>query len=337
MGMQALAGFGVNYKAKQSNWDTDIAYFKAIGVKYIRPNMCGLPSPWKVGAPSLDGTWENSYAFWRNCAQYFHSKGFWVAHGPSGVANTDPVTTANWNTYRTAVLAEAKYLQSINYKIDAWEIGNEIGGRTTMSASELNQRIRQLAVDVKKVYTLSPLSYGPYDAWLKDAYSFDEWAQGGLGGLDKLGIHTYGEGLRRLKLMTDTFGDKIYVGETGLDGSNPAYRNVNESSMTTDYLQKYLAGKNVPFMVYQYCGLLNGNNDYSMVQSLNGSYNGFNPVWWSFFTGDKVYPGSQAPVDTNKALQDFITAANKIIEANIAYQSQIDDLKTKVEAAKALL
>lgn len=132
--MSVLSGFGINYKAVQANWASDIAYFNKIGITNIRPNINGTPVPWN----------STSLATLRLCAQTFHNAGFWVTWGVSGIAASggSTLTSSNYQGFHDSVIAEVVYLQNQGIIIDEFELGNELEGMNAIQIviSSLSQK-----------------------------------------------------------------------------------------------------------------------------------------------------------------------------------------------------
>ena len=107
----AWRGLGFNYKLRidesASTIDEDIAYFKSIGIRYIRPHIPGYNA--------------SDLSQWRLTAKYFHDRGFWVQWG---VTTSGVIHSRNVGDYLAAVEAEAAYSQ-FNNLCDEFGIGNE--------------------------------------------------------------------------------------------------------------------------------------------------------------------------------------------------------------------
>lgn len=294
--MGLYANFGINYQATQSNWANDAAYFSKVGLEYIRINYAPLSNPWAQGTPGTTGT-ANIAAYFRLCAQTFVATGINVSYGPTGFGLAGGQMTATiWSQYRTALLAEAAYLQSIGLALWAFEIGNELefqADGTTLTVSQLRANIRQLATDVKAVYTLSPITYGVsgnYAAgWVSDAI---------LGGLDTLSYHPYGtvrnngsgvvftnidSGL--LASFVSTFGVRGYISEFNLDAGSaniPLLDSPGQVTAMKQLLATIQSSGIGQYFVFEWGGPLSGSNRWAMLNT-NGS---INPMWYTFFASD---------------------------------------------------
>lgn len=294
----AWSGLGVNYKGDQPTWAADAAYLQSVGVTAIRPNLNTVPSPWSAGAPNASGSTADKNAFWRSCAQYFVSQGFHVTWGVSNLGVT--LTSSNWQDYHDAVVAEATYLQSIGLALGDFEIGNEmefvIDG-TTLTQVQLRANLRQLATDVKAVYTLAPISYACIVTTLADGRGSLSWANEGLGAIDILSIHPYGlvqtsQNFSYVNLNTLKSGGlaqqtinalgaaHCYISEFNVDGSGHGENLllINDEQATTAMRQIYANIKAAGFtraFIYEYVGYLNGDNQFAM-KNTDGS---FNPTW----------------------------------------------------------
>jgi hypothetical protein len=296
----AWSGLGVNYKAQQSNWNSDRAYLSSVGVSNYRINLVQTPQPWAVGTPSTSGSYANVNAFWRMAAQNFVMANCWVTWGIAAPQNNNlPITSSNWGLYHDAVVAEATYLQSTGTALGDFTLGNELEALvdgTTVTVPILHTYLRQLALDVKAVYSLSPISYGCYDT---GGTVYSEWISNGLGGLDYLSIHIYGNvrtsqsypyvtngEYSEVQEMVNAFGSKVYISEFNIDASNSNILLLNTEQAVTQMRKFYkmiLSTGISKALVYSWVGNLNGNNQFAM-QNTDGS---FNPVWDCLLGNDR--------------------------------------------------
>src|SRR6266478_490893 len=140
--MAAWAGLGVNY-ASTVQLDNDIDYFKSVGLQYVR-----------VFLPAASDT--DARDSWRAVAKRFTNEGFYVIWG---VTQT-PITSANWSTYASNVLAEAALCQA-QATCSEFQLGNELEFHNDASITDAQVRvnIRALASQVKSVFTRGPISY----------------------------------------------------------------------------------------------------------------------------------------------------------------------------------
>jgi hypothetical protein len=294
-------GFGLNYKARQSNWDTDIAYFNAISLNVIRPHMPTFPDIWSAGTIT-----QGSYAFWRKCAQYFHNRGFWVTWGPSTLISAGGfgghgLNSTNWQLHHDFVVAEATYLQQQGIVIDEFCVGNELEAfidGTTFTLTQLNDNIRQLASDVKAVYSLGKITYSVTDNWVNGTSPIAEWVANGLGGLDTISIHVYGfiqngvvtvNTYTKIAPMMNAFGNNCYISEFNIDPGDIRIKSLAPSIQTNamnTLWNTYIKPKNVPkCILFSWVGYLNNDNQFSQLLT-NGS---MNEMWFSFFRSRPTY------------------------------------------------
>ena len=278
------SGLGVNYKAKQENWAADAAYFKSIGLTCIRPNLSSVPATWVIGSEASGG-----YAFWRNCAKYFADRSFWVTWGVSGLSGADTgMTATQWGQYHDSVVAEAEYCQSIGLSLGCFEIGNEIEGKidgTTLTNAQLVTNLKQLATDVKAVYSLSPIGYSCYDRG--DTF-YDQFITQGLGDIDFIGLHPYGNianggqaikngGYNALQKMVTAFGSKCIVTEFNIDSTDSNILKVTEDEKVASMRRLYGMIRSAGVkkaMVYSWVGWLNVDNQFAM-KNTDGSFNNY--------------------------------------------------------------
>jgi hypothetical protein len=284
--MTSVANLGVNYKSAHANWATDAAYLKSVGVVAIRPNLSNIPTNFTPPGSVSAG----SYEYWRNCAIYFASQGFWVSWGSAG-STTAPLTATAWTQYRTDILADAAYMQAQGIVLGAYELGNEMETHvdgTTLTQTQFIANMRQLATDVQAVYTLSPIAYSCFDT---GGTTYSTWVSGGLGGLDLLGLHPYGNvGANGKNYSNNGFNttlattvaalaNKVYFSEWGIDATTANY-----TASPMDYrsvamrnlVAKLKTYSGVKYnILYTYCGYLNGDNQFA-VANTDGS---FDPQW----------------------------------------------------------
>lgn len=303
--MSVYPGFGVNYKALQANWPADMAYFKSIKAPNaqfgIRPNMPGISSPWSISTPSPTGSLANVTAFWLELAQYFASDpAFFVTWGPGGVNNAG-TTAANWQAYHDAVVACAAYLQSQSILLGDFELGNELENKvdgTTLTIAQLNVNLRQLASDVKVVYS-GAVSYGCSG----NSTAISDWATNGLGSLDTISIHCYGVttmssqtnavgGFANISTMLNVLGSKCYISEFHVDANSQHLEAISpdeQAAWMQNFVENYILSSGAArFLVYSYVGYENQDNQFAM-QNTNGT---FNPTWWQFFQSQQEYYGN---------------------------------------------
>lgn len=322
--MSVFSGFGANYKAAQANWAADARYFKAIGLQNIRINLVQSANPWSAGSPNINGTAADINAFWRSAAVFFASQGFYVTWGMSGITGmgsfgSGQLTATLYTALHDAVVAEATYLQQQGIALGDFELGNEWEGYidgTTLTASQLRADIRQLAADVKAVYTLSPISYGSsntgstWAGWVSD---------GTLGSLDSISLHAYGSidltaltvsanSLASMSSIISTFGvSKVYLSEFNLSSNStslaalPAATAV--SAMSTLF-STYITGQSlVKYLVYTFVGNLNSDNQYAQLY-MSGA---MNPMWFTFFTSQPMY---RTPRSTTAIARSRVSRSN---------------------------
>lgn len=299
--MPVFDGFGVNYKAKQSNWAADIAYFKSIGLKSIRPHMALIPMPWLAGTPQSSGSVADINAYWRLCAQTFANAGFWVTWGVCSGGLT--ITDSNWPAYHDAVVAEAAYLQSQGIALGDFEIANESEqhvDNVTMTITQLNANLRQLARDVKAAYNLSPISKG----CAVNGANLSDWMANGLGSLDTISLHTYGS-VRTASQQVDSTAFKLIANVLNSLGAGCYISEFNVASTVKDILglggnssktamrgilDSYIIGRVERALVYSWVGYLNGDNQFAQLYK-NGA---MNPMWFEFFTANPQFYGMRA-------------------------------------------
>lgn len=273
-------GLGVNYKALAANYAADMAYFKSIGLQYIRTHI-----------PGAGTTWSSSQnTEWRNCAQTWGADpAFKVSYGVTwGGLNGGVITAAAWQGFHDWVVSEAQYCWQQGIVLLDFEIGNEMEGQcdnTTMTPLQMQALLRTLAADVKAVSGYR-ISYHPYD-FAGNTYS--NWSTNGLGAIDDLGVHPYGNvqtNDNRYYWCTDggfpaslnnVFGITAHISEFNIDagiGNNAKLtdeqRIYNMRRFYSMVKQKYTRA-----YVYSWVGFHNADNTFAM-KNVDGS---FAPEW----------------------------------------------------------
>lgn len=295
-------GFGVNYRNLQANWATDIAYFKSIGITGIRPALPYLPNPWANAPPLSTGSYAQSLAYWRLCAQTFLNAGFYVTWGPAaitGVGSPPHMTASLFTAFSNGCIAEATYLQSQGIILGDFSIGNELENivdGTTLTIAGLNAGLRTLATNIAAVYS-GPVSYST----AMHSTAIADWLANGLGGLNYLSIHPYGAisggtpgigSFNQIASMINAFGSQCYISEFNLDFDGTKILTVDDAtaaSAMSNYLNTYILANGVSrFMIYTYCEQNNntpGDLGFAQLYPQNLGYyaNTFRPMWSSFF------------------------------------------------------
>lgn len=298
-------GLGVNYKAKQENWASDIEYFKRIGLNIIRPSLSSFPnSSYTAGS---EAEVEGSIEWWRQCAQQFLDEGFTVAYGIARVSvSAGNFTATVWDQYRLNVLADAAYNQSIGFAPDFYQIGNEIEGiidGTTLTQAQLITNLKSLATEVKAIYPLAKkLVYSTYNL---NQTNLDLWLAAGLGDLDVLGGNIYaqttanGQGfifgdMGKLGILIKTFGaDRVILTEFGIDGNSSQYNAAPARNRNYVMRHIYAGIRELGFttaIAYSYVGYLEEDNDFAL-KNIDGSFD----VQWGILLAD----GGKSFVATN--------------------------------------
>ena len=110
---------------------------------------------------------------------------------PHGQPVFPPITAANWEDYRQAILDAAQWAQDNG--VYEFQIGNEeelhIDG-TTMTVAGIITNLKSVAIDVQEIFTNGNVSYSCWQS------SIDDWRTAGKGDIDILASNVYigGEG-----------------------------------------------------------------------------------------------------------------------------------------------
>jgi hypothetical protein len=152
----------------------------------------------------------------------------------------------------------------------------------SLSLPQLNTNLRQLATDVKAVFNLGQVSYACFNSKVNGVFAYNDWIANGLGGLDTISIHPYGNidtssqtindgGFVNVAEMIAAFGNKCYVSEfnldatsANLDGFNTGASVASMQHFYSDYILKYLQPINSKALIYMWSGYLNQDNEFAM-------------------------------------------------------------------------
>jgi hypothetical protein len=153
------------------------------------------------------------------------AKGASVVWGVSSNKYSNPayeITAANWNDYKAGVLAAAAWAEANG--VYEFQIGNEeeehIDG-TTLTMAQLRDNLRNLATEVKLVFTRGNISYSTL-------FSLEqEWVAEGKGDIDIISINVYHQTaddetwFDYVKHLVDNFGvNGTYVTEFSLNNTS---------------------------------------------------------------------------------------------------------------------
>lgn len=294
---QVISGFGVNYPNARANWLNNIKDYLAWGVKYMRAVGHSLPYPFVLGDPNVPDTLAESLL----CAQTFMEAGIYASWGPGGLSGArgpGQLNSTNWINYHDSVVALAVYLQASGIVLGDFQLGNELESdidNTTLTVAQLHANLRQLAIDVKAEYSLSPIMYAADDAL---GITYNDWISSGIGEIDYLSIHPYGSinvtnqtvtptGFSSIQKVFQAFGERAYISEFNLDPNGSNIASLNQYAQVTvmqNFLNTYiLPVKPRIFMIYTYVENQDNNPpDFGFAQLRPDGT--FNPMWSVFFT-----------------------------------------------------
>lgn len=256
--MPCWNGLGLNYKSINPVLIAqDIAYFKSIGLGYIRPHI-----------PSISNG-DTEISLWRDIAKTFHDEGFYVQWG---ITSSD-LTSSNWTTYANEVKAQAALCQS-GSMCDEFGIGNELELHhdESITDSQIRSNLRTLATEVQSIFTRGPVSYQVcQDTNLNDWISDDD-----LGGLDLIAVNTYGIYLdgkfsptykTNIVNLLSAFGNQGYISEFNLDAYDPRFQSIPEdlAIRETAVMMDYIKNSGVlRASFFQWRGFKDGDNAFSV-------------------------------------------------------------------------
>src|SRR6185295_11909984 len=133
-------------------------------------------------------------------------------------------TPSGYNgTFTVTVINSTTFTYTCDPLLDAAATGTGIGCYY-FTIAQLHTNLRQLAADVKAVYSLGQVSYGCFDKTVGGVATYAEWRASGLGALDSLSLHPYGNitpstqtittnNFTNIALMISVFGNKVYLSE----------------------------------------------------------------------------------------------------------------------------
>lgn len=243
-----------------------------------------------------------------------------------GFLNGDTVTIQNASpsgfngAVVTTYIDTVTFSYSVSSSLPTFATTN--GSCFSLTIPQLNTLLRQLALDVKAVYNLGPISY----ATSNNAIALNDWIANGLGGLDSISIHPYGVinvanqtvavgGYSQIASMINTFGSSCYISEFNLDsnGLNVAALNpVQSVSSISNFFNTYILGNNVGrYFLYDWVIYANGSiitsNDMPQLYP-NGSTN---PTWFVFFTSNPTQYSNGARADVTRTSKTRTTVASR--------------------------
>ncbi len=153
----------------------------------------------------------------------------------------------------------------------------------SLSLPQLNANLRLLANDVKAVYHLGKVSYACYNNSVGGVLAYTDWIANGLGGLDTISIHPYGNinlgtqsivdgGYKYIQSIMQAFGSKCYISEFNIDGGASNLNGFNTGATAEamghfyrDYILPLLSPYNSKALVYMWSPFLeNGIDDFCM-------------------------------------------------------------------------
>lgn len=281
--MPVLSGLGTNYNGQSTQYAADFAYWKSVGLQSVRVNIPNYVYPYNSA----------TNATWRNCAVTVKQAGFYTIWGTTSTPH-GALTSAMWQNYHDAVVAEAAYCQSQGYIFDYFEIGNELDlsiDGTTITQTQLYTNLQQLYLDVKAVYS------GLVGYTLSASYAV--WAPywtAGAGNFPLISINMYGN----INLSNGTvnflnvnnilaygptyFGSNWFLSEFNID-SNNANLQAFPASLSVYYMSQMISlieAANVSkFLGFKWSQGTDGVfNNQALGLLANG---GMNPMWFKLF------------------------------------------------------
>lgn len=260
------SGLGMNYKGGQNYWAADATELLSLGITKVR-----------IQIPT------SADQYWRDCAIYFKSRGFYVV---AGITEGSTLTAANWSTYATKVTDEATYAEA-NAMCDEFLIGNELHYKidgTTLTQAGLRTNVKTLATAVQAIFS----GYVSYSIDTNGEPS--NWASEGKGDLDYFAYNAYNEYIQagtsgyiwdrqtvnNVPGLVSAFGSSFYISEFHIDssseeiGSLPVDVRVNAYRKHYKMLYDYGVSKAYAF---GWVGFKHQGDDNFSMKTVAGSYN----------------------------------------------------------------
>lgn len=145
-----------------------------------------------------------------------------------------PITAANWDDYRQAILDGAQWAQDNG--IYEFQLGNEAESEIdgiTITVGQLITNLKSVATEVQAIFTNGNVSYSCYHEYM------DDWITAGKGDIDILASNIYmAWGTKNnphpwqdeIDALVGTFGtDGTYLTEFGLNSSGLSYYSEDEA------------------------------------------------------------------------------------------------------------
>jgi len=206
-----------------SEFDSHVDTLLANGFTEIRVNLQTWNAPWavdKTKAAAISAVSMGANVIW----------GVDQWDGTSdGYPEFPPITAANWEDYRQAILDAAQWAQDNG--IYEFQIGNEAGNSidgTTMTIPQLITNLKALATDVKQIFTNGNISYSCLTTYIPN------WIAAGKGDIDIIASNVYmgGNGVYSDKWKTriDNLVNAFGVGGTYLTEFAPSYSSLEDYS-----------------------------------------------------------------------------------------------------------
>jgi hypothetical protein len=273
-----------NWQAYHDSVVSEAAYSQAQGIAY---------SDFQIGN-ELEGTLLNFMTALSQTAGLATA----VMAKPHGLNTGDTVTiggSAVPTGYAGSVTVSVTNITTFTYPVSSSlsspvAVPTQAANVQSMTLPTLNNNLRQLALDVKAVYSHGPVSYGCFNAQVAGVSTYTDWIAHGLGGLDLTTIHPYGNvatsqgysyslegGFNDVAEMVTAFGSSVYVSEFHINSSAANILLLTPEQQVTAMrgFVAQLERQVDKACVFRWSGENDGNNQWAM-RNMDGS---FNPVW----------------------------------------------------------
>lgn len=269
--MNCWNGLGVNYKSVDpAVIAQDIAYFKSIGLRYIRPHI-----------PAYDAS---DLQAWRDVAKTFYDDGFFYVQW--GISKSATLTSSNKATWLSAIDTEVEYVRTHNI-CHEFGLGNEEElhcDNSTLLYVDVRNAIRTKATEVNSILTI-PISYQVECGTVGNGHGSDVWASEGKGNLDVISFNVYGSWNITTKKfnpqyksfitnMYNAFGANCYISEFNLEANNTNLQDIPEERSYNEMriMQKYIKDSGITRAeLFQWRGHKSLNDDFA-VKLVSGDY-----------------------------------------------------------------
>lgn len=233
-------GINLNFTGAGVNIPQQLAEIKQSGFTKVRLNIIR----YNVSQAGLMA--------WRGYTQEALKQGF--SHVIWGFGTGTGLTASNYNDYANGILEQARWFQAQNDPRLEFQIGNEeeLHHDASISNATLRANLRQLSTEVKKIYTVGPISYS---SSVFVGNEIQLWTNEGIGELDRIGFNLYGSefGFRmNATAIKNNFGNRGFISEWGTDNGFQDFQNEDIFTRRIINRKRILTGLGVDSYYYNF-------------------------------------------------------------------------------------